>query len=202
MMKKITWILQSFWKALMNRLKFDYEQIFKLANCLQHKAIDNLLTTFFRVGLVPYLRIAIAGIKKNTIFEHKESMVTCEEIMANVEEYQKLLKPPKKLEKTLDNIRIEKMYNFCHKLGHIIECYHWNLENPNKKLKDKKEVLVNEVSPQARRGTNGNHEKQGNQNQGSSLIYHCFICNYWNIRSMIVHINQRHMRCFEIKFPM
>jgi hypothetical protein len=140
--------------------------------------------------------------KQNTIFKHKESMVTCEEIMANVKEYQKLLEPLKILEKAPDNTQIEKMYNFCHKLGHIIECCHWNPKNPNNKLKDKKKVLVNEVSPQAGRGMNGNHGKQRNQNQGSSSIYHCFICNYWNTRSMIVHINQRHKRCFEINFPM
>jgi hypothetical protein len=77
-----------------------YEWIFKLANYLQHKVNDNLLTTFFRVGLVRYLRITIAGMKRDTLFEHKEYTVTCEEIMANTKKYQKLLEPPK----TLDNI--------------------------------------------------------------------------------------------------
>jgi len=33
-------------------------------------------------------------------------------------------------------------------------------------LKDKKEVLVNEVSPQIARGMGDNHNKQGNRNQG------------------------------------
>ncbi len=36
---------------------------------------------------------------------------------------------------------------------------------------------VNEVSFQTWRGMSGNHGKQGNQNQGSSPIYRCFICN-------------------------
>jgi hypothetical protein len=88
MMNKFTRLLHSLSKASAKRLRFNYEHIFKLANCLQHKAYDNLLTTFFQVGLVPYLWIAIAGMKKNTIFEHKESMVTYEEIMADVKEYQ------------------------------------------------------------------------------------------------------------------
>ncbi len=126
--------------------------------------------------------------KQNTIFEHKESMVTCEEIMVNVE-YQTLLESSKKPEKKLDNIRIKKTCNFCHKLGHIKYCCHWNPKNSNNKLKENNNNLVNKVSLQAWRGTNGNHEKQGKQNQGSSLIYCCFICNYWNIRYIIVHIN-------------
>jgi len=67
------------------RVEVYYEWILKLANCLQHK-MDNLLTTFFQVGLVPYLQITIAGMKKY-LFEHKESLVTCEETMENVKEY-------------------------------------------------------------------------------------------------------------------
>jgi hypothetical protein len=62
------------------------------------------LATFFEVGLVPYLQIAIARIKQNTLFKHKEFAVTYEETMADVKEYQKLLELPKKLEKALDNI--------------------------------------------------------------------------------------------------
>jgi hypothetical protein len=45
------------------KVKIYYERILKLANYLQHKVDDNLLTTFFRVGLVPYLQIAIARIE-------------------------------------------------------------------------------------------------------------------------------------------
>jgi hypothetical protein len=54
------------------------------------------------------------------------------------------------------------MCNFYHKLGHLQECCHWNPKNPNNKLKDKKNVLVSEVSPHAGKGTSENHEKQGN----------------------------------------
>jgi hypothetical protein len=52
---------------------------------------NNLLTTFFWIELVPYLRIAIAKIKWNTLFKHKEFAITYEETMANAKEYQKLL---------------------------------------------------------------------------------------------------------------
>jgi hypothetical protein len=39
------------------------------------------------------------------------------------------------------------MCGFYHKPRHLKECCDWILENPNNKLKDKKEVSVNEVSP-------------------------------------------------------
>jgi hypothetical protein len=68
------------------RVEVYYEWILKLANCLQHKANDNLLITFLRIGLVPYLRITTVGMKQDTLFEHNEFVVTYEETMANVEE--------------------------------------------------------------------------------------------------------------------
>ncbi len=68
----------------------------------------------------------------------------------------------KKLKKTPDNTRIENICNFGHKLGHLEECCHWNPKNPHNKLKGKKEVLINKVSPQANKGMNRNHEKQRN----------------------------------------
>jgi len=36
----------------------------------------------------------------------------------------------------------------CNKPRHSKECCHWNLNNPNNKLKDKKEVVVNGVLAQ------------------------------------------------------
>jgi hypothetical protein len=52
------------------------------------------------IGLIPYLQITIA---RNTLFEHKESMITYEKTMADAKEYQKLLEPPKKPKKTPNN---------------------------------------------------------------------------------------------------
>jgi hypothetical protein len=85
--------------------------------------------------------------KWDTLFKHKESTVTYEETMADAKEYWKLLEPPKKLKKTPDNTQIKKMCNFYHKLGHLKEHCHWNPENPNNILKEKKEASVNEVFP-------------------------------------------------------
>jgi hypothetical protein len=76
-----------------------YEWILKLANYLQHKQDDGLLTTFFQVKLIPYLWIAIARMKQDTLFKHKEFVVTYEEPMEDAEEYWKLLNPLKKLKK-------------------------------------------------------------------------------------------------------
>jgi hypothetical protein len=76
-----------------------YEWILKLANYLQHKRDNGLLTTFFQVRLIPYLQIAIIRMKQDTLFKHKEFVVTYEELMENAEEYWKLLNPLKKLKK-------------------------------------------------------------------------------------------------------
>jgi len=64
-----------------------YERILKLANCLQHQANNNLLTTFFRARLQPYLWIAIRGMKRDILFEHNEATVTYEKSMGNTNEY-------------------------------------------------------------------------------------------------------------------
>jgi hypothetical protein len=55
------------------------------------------------------------------------------------------------------------------------------LNNPNNKLKDKKEVVVNGVSTQlngtrSKSNNKGGHEKV---NKFGSIIYHCFICNFF-----------------------
>jgi hypothetical protein len=68
------------------KVKAYYERILKIANYFQHEVNDNLLTTFFRVRLVPYLQIAITGMKQDTLFKHKEFVVTYEETMANAKE--------------------------------------------------------------------------------------------------------------------
>ncbi len=84
--------------------------------------------------------------------------------MADAKEDQKLLKPPKNPKKTPNNPRNERMCGFCHKPMHLKEHCHWNPKNPNNKLKDKKRILVNEVSPKTRGRMGGNHKNQGNKN--------------------------------------
>lgn len=82
-------------------LEVYYEHILKLTNYLHHKANNN--TTFFRVGLVPYLWVATIGMRRNNLFLHKKVAMTCEEGMGDVNEYRKLLEPPPKSEKIVDS---------------------------------------------------------------------------------------------------
>jgi hypothetical protein len=71
------------------------------------------------------------------------------------------------------------IYGQCNKSRHSKECCHWNPNNPNNKLKDKKEVAVNGVLAQF--GGTGNKSSskrgQGKGNKSTSIIYCCFICN-------------------------
>jgi hypothetical protein len=49
------------------RVEIYYERLLKLDNSLQHKMINNFLTIVFKFGLQPYLRVAIAGMKRKTM---------------------------------------------------------------------------------------------------------------------------------------
>jgi len=59
----------------------------KLANCLQHKANDHLLTTFFKTCLIPHLKVATIGMKRKTSIEHEEVAMICEESITNFVTY-------------------------------------------------------------------------------------------------------------------
>jgi hypothetical protein len=54
--------------------------------------------------------------KKDTLFEHKEVVVTCEKNMVNANEYQKLLEPPTKHEKVSKGKWTYVIYDQCNKL--------------------------------------------------------------------------------------
>jgi len=124
-------------QGAIKKVKVYYEWILKLVNCLQHKANDSILTIFFRVGLVSYLKVATLSMKPNSLFEHKEVVVTCEENMGDPTECQKLLEPLK-LDRNNDRKHINLVCSQCKKHGHNKEHYHWNLENPNNWLNEKK----------------------------------------------------------------
>jgi hypothetical protein len=51
----------------------------KLTNCLQVRVTDVFVTIVFRASLSPYLRLTTIGMKINTLIEHKETIVVCEE---------------------------------------------------------------------------------------------------------------------------
>jgi hypothetical protein len=55
--------------------------------------------TFFIFKLIPYLQVAIVGMKRNTLFLDKKVTVTCKKSMGDANEYQELLEPPPKSKK-------------------------------------------------------------------------------------------------------
>ncbi len=56
-----------------------YEHMLRPTNYLQVKTTNVFLTTIFKVSLLSYQRLATAGMKRNTLIEHKEVVVVCEE---------------------------------------------------------------------------------------------------------------------------
>jgi hypothetical protein len=92
-----------------------------------------------------------------------------------------LLEPPTKQEKASEGRRTNVICDQCNKSRHSKECCHWNLENSNNKLKDKKEVAMNGILAQTNGGiknkssNKGGHEKA---NKSNSIIYCCFISNF------------------------
>jgi hypothetical protein len=62
-----------------DRVEVYYDRLLKLANSLQHRTIDNFLITIFRYRLQPYLHVAIVGMKRETLQQHKEVVLVCEE---------------------------------------------------------------------------------------------------------------------------
>jgi hypothetical protein len=60
-------------------------------------------------------------------------------------------------------------------LGHSKECCHWNLNNPNNKLIDKKEVVMNGILAQTSGGTRNKSRSKGGCEEAKkygSIIYH------------------------------
>ncbi len=53
------------------------------------------------------------GMKRDTLFEHKEAIVTYEENMGDANEYRKLLEPPTKHKKANEGRRTNLIYNQC-----------------------------------------------------------------------------------------
>jgi hypothetical protein len=60
------------------RVEVYYECLLKLTNCLQVITIDVFFTIVFKASLLPYLKLAIASMKRNTLMEHKKAIVVCE----------------------------------------------------------------------------------------------------------------------------
>ncbi len=56
-----------------------YEHLLKLANYLQVITTNVFPTIVFKASLLYYLKLAMIGMKRDTLIEHKEAVVICEE---------------------------------------------------------------------------------------------------------------------------
>jgi hypothetical protein len=61
------------------RIEVYYECLLKLTNYLHVKTTYVFFTTIFKTGLLPYLTLTIGGVKRDTLMEHKEATIVCEE---------------------------------------------------------------------------------------------------------------------------
>jgi len=77
--KKVYMQLQNIQQQTAEHVEVYYEHLLKLANCLQVKVVNVFLTTIFKACLLPYLRLATTKMKINTLIEHKEAIIICEE---------------------------------------------------------------------------------------------------------------------------
>ena len=125
--------LQNIKQGPKERVEEYYERVEKLSNFLCRPADDGFLNSIFRAGFLPYLCLATAGLQRDTLFNHKEAAVLCEEgvseqdlAVANKEYAQ--AKPQKEPPNLKPLPKIKKVCGCCGKLGHSDnECWY----NPN-----------------------------------------------------------------------
>jgi hypothetical protein len=58
------------------------------------KATDVFLTTIFKIGLQPYLKLVIVDMTRNTLIKHKEVVMICEESGQIITNYNVLINQP------------------------------------------------------------------------------------------------------------
>jgi hypothetical protein len=120
--------LQNIQQQIVKHVEVYYECLLKLTNCIQSKITDFFLTTIFRACLLFYLRLTVTSMKRNTLIEHKEVVVICEEsdMLMN---YNILLTTPKA------NVGVKHVVHAmttkstltctnCGKIGHLVETCH------------------------------------------------------------------------------
>jgi len=87
--------MQNIQQQIVECVKVYYEHLLKLINYLHVKPTDVFFTIVFRAGLLPYLRLATASMKRNILIEHKEVVIVCEESGPISMNYNALLTTPK-----------------------------------------------------------------------------------------------------------
>jgi hypothetical protein len=101
----------------------------KLVKCLHVRAINVFFTIVFKACLLPYLRLATISLKRNTLIEHKEVVIVCEESGLVSVSYNALLTTPKAnvvvnlVVPTITTKSTSTCTNCC-KTNHSMETYH------------------------------------------------------------------------------
>jgi len=106
-----------------------YEYLLKLTNCLQVKTIDVFLNTIFRACLLPYLKLTTTRMKRNTLIEHRKTIMICEENGPFNLSYDVLLTTPEanvliKLVVSIITAKSTLTCTNCGKTTHSMETYH------------------------------------------------------------------------------
>jgi len=120
--------LQNSQQQNVEHVEVHYERLLKSTNCLLVRTIDVFPTTIFRVGLLPYL-ILTTNMKWDTLIEHKEIVIVCEENGPISLNYNVLLTTLEAnvVTKSIVPIVIAKFtltYTNCGKTCHILETCH------------------------------------------------------------------------------
>ncbi len=126
--KEVYMQLQNIQQQNVKRVEVHYECLLKLTNCLQVRTIDLFPTTIFKIGLLPYF-ILTTSMKWNTLIEHQEVVIVCEENGPISLNFNVSLTTPKVnvVVKPIVPIVIAKStwsYTNCDKTCHILETCH------------------------------------------------------------------------------
>jgi hypothetical protein len=142
----------------------------KLANYLHIKTTNVFFTTIFRVGLLPNLKLAIVGMKRKTLIEHKEVAVICEESGLINLSYNALLITPKaniviKLVVPIVITKSTLICTNCGKTSHLVETCH----NKKRNVPVVPTAIVKFTKPVAK--------TQPIELRKIPIHYHCIICS-------------------------
>jgi hypothetical protein len=93
------------------------------------KVTNVFLTIVFKVGLLPCLRLATTRMKRDTLIEHKEAAIVCEESGSISLNYNVILTTPEANIVTKPKILIiitksSLTFTNCGKTGHTLETCH------------------------------------------------------------------------------
>jgi hypothetical protein len=87
--------LQNIQQQITKHVEVYYECLLKLTNCLHVRTTNVFITIIFKACLLPYLKLTITSVKRNTLIEHEGIVVVCEESELVNLSYNVLLTTPK-----------------------------------------------------------------------------------------------------------